>query len=119
MLRYEELCYQELSQTSHISEEKLRKLIGSFARAIEVITTAKKDILILNVDGTIATIMLDILESELGYDAMQLKELFDIEFFNVLFVLSRSIGFTAHYLDQRRHDEGLLRLGVGDVCYIP
>jgi citrate synthase len=91
----------------------------SFARSVEAITTAKKDTLILNVDGTIAAIMLDILESELGYDAKQLKELVDIEFFNALFVLSRSIGFTAHYLDQRRHDEGLLRLEADDVRYMP
>jgi citrate synthase len=35
-----------------------------------------------------------------------------------VFVLSRSVGFTAHYLDQRRHDEGLLRLSTNDVRYI-
>lgn len=90
----------------------------TFARSVEKVTTAKKDILILNVDGAIAAVMLDILESELGYSEKQLKELVDIEFFNALFVLSRSIGFTAHYLDQRRHDEGLLRLGPDDVEYI-
>lgn len=90
----------------------------NFARSVERVTTAKKDILILNVDGTIAAVMLDILESELGYSKKQLNELVDIEFFNALFVLSRSIGFTAHYLDQRRHDEGLLRLGPDDVEYI-
>jgi ATP citrate (pro-S)-lyase len=89
-----------------------------FARSVEKITTAKKDILILNVDGAIAAVMLDILESELGYDQKQLQELVDIEFFNALFVLSRSVGFTAHYLDQRRHDEGLFRLSPDDVRYI-
>lgn len=90
----------------------------AFARAVEEVTTAKKDILILNVDGAIAAVMLDILESELGYTPQQLRELVDVEFFNALFVLSRSVGFTAHYLDQRRHDEGLLRLSPGDVRYI-
>jgi ATP citrate (pro-S)-lyase len=90
----------------------------TFARSVERVTTAKKDILILNVDGAIAAIMLDILESELGYSHEQLRELVDIEFFNALFVLSRSIGFTAHYLDQRRHDEGLLRLSPDTVRYI-
>jgi ATP citrate (pro-S)-lyase len=90
----------------------------TFALSVEKITTAKKDILILNVDGAIAAVMLDILESELGYTQEQLKELVDIEFFNALFVLSRSIGFTAHYLDQRRHDEGLLRLSPETVRYI-
>lgn len=89
-----------------------------FARSIEAITTTKKSNLILNVDGAIAAILLDILESEFGYDQQQLHELVEIEFFNALFVLSRSVGFTAHYLDQRRHDEGLLRLSPGDVRYI-
>jgi ATP citrate (pro-S)-lyase len=90
----------------------------AFARSVEEVTTAKKDTLILNVDGTIAAVLLDIFESEFGYSKKQLKELVDIEFFNALFVLSRSIGFTAHYLDQRRHDEGLFRLPLDDVRYI-
>jgi ATP citrate (pro-S)-lyase len=89
-----------------------------YALSIEAITTTKKTNLILNVDGAIAAILLDILESEFGYDQQDLRELVEIEFFNALFVLSRSIGFTAHYLDQRRHDEGLLRLSPDDVRYI-
>jgi ATP citrate (pro-S)-lyase len=89
-----------------------------FALSIEAITTTKKTNLILNVDGAIAAILLDILESEFGYDGQQLHELVEIEFFNALFVLSRSVGFTAHYLDQKRHDEGLLRLSPDDVRYI-
>ena len=89
-----------------------------FARNIESITTAKKGNLILNIDGAIGAVMLDVLESELGYDQDGLRELADIEFFNALFVLSRSIGFTAHYLDQRRHDEGLFRLDTNDVRYM-
>jgi len=89
-----------------------------FAKSVEAITTAKKNNLILNVDGAIGAILLDILESEFKYDEKQLRELVDIEFFNALFVLSRSVGFTAHYLDQRRHDEGLFRLSADDVRYI-
>jgi len=89
-----------------------------FALSVADITTAKKDNLILNVDGAIAAIMLDILESELDYTEQQLNTLVEIEFFNALFVLSRSVGFTAHYLDQRRHDEGLLRLSSDEVRYI-
>ncbi|HEX4774543.1 MAG TPA: citrate/2-methylcitrate synthase [Candidatus Saccharimonadales bacterium] len=90
-----------------------------FAQGIESVTTSKKANLILNVDGAIAAIMLDLLESELDYKHDQLQELVDIEFFNAIFILSRSAGFMAHYLDQRRHDEGLLRLGEDDVAYIP
>lgn len=89
-----------------------------FAREVEAITTAKKGNLILNIDGAIGAVMLDILESDLGYEPNELRELADIEFFNALFVLSRSIGLTAHYLDQRRHDEGLFRLDSNDVRYL-
>jgi len=89
-----------------------------FARSVEEITTQKKGNLILNIDGAIAGVMLDILESDLGYTPDELRELADIEFFNALFVLSRSIGFTAHYLDQRRYDEGLFRLDPNDVRYL-
>lgn len=90
----------------------------TFALGVQAITTTKKRNLILNVDGMIAAMLLDILESELHYTPQQLKELVDIEFFNSLFVISRTIGFTAHYLDQRRHDEGLLRLSPQDISYI-
>jgi ATP citrate (pro-S)-lyase len=90
----------------------------TFARGVEKVTTSKKGNLILNVDGAIAAILLDILESEMGYDQAELQELVDIEFFNALFVLARSVGFTAHYLDQRRHDEGLLRLSPNEIRYI-
>lgn len=90
----------------------------NFARSIEAITTTKKGNLILNIDGAIGALMLDILESELDYSTDDLAELVDIEFFNALFVLSRSIGFAAHYLDQRRHDEGLFRLNQSDVRYM-
>lgn len=90
-----------------------------FARSVEAITTSKKGNLILNVDGCIAAIMLDILESELNYSPQQLQELIDIEFFNAIFILSRSVGFAAHYLDQRRNDEGLLRLSDNEIAYLP
>lgn len=91
----------------------------NFALEVQAVTTAKKGNLILNVDGAIAAILLDILESELQYSREQLQELIDIEFFNALFVLSRSIGFTAHYLDQKRHDEGLFRFSDREIAYIP
>lgn len=89
----------------------------AFARSIEAITTTKKTNLILNVDGAIAAIMLDLLTVELHYSKVQLRELVNIEFFNALFVLSRSVGFTAHYLDQKRNDEGLFRQENDDIRY--
>ncbi len=88
-----------------------------FACSIEQITTAKKGNLILNVDGAIAAVFLDLLSEKENISRNELKELIDIEFFNALFVLARSVGFTAHYLDQRRLDEGLFRLTPKEVKY--
>lgn len=89
----------------------------NFARSVESVTTTKKANLILNVDGAIAAIYLDILQSELQMTNKQLTELVNIEFFNALFIIGRSVGFVAHYLDQNRHDEGLFRLDDNDVFY--
>ena len=50
-----------------------------------------------------------------GFDEESIKELIDMDFFNALFVIPRIVGFTAHYLDQKRLDEGLFRLPDEDV----
>ena len=65
---------------------------------------------VLNVDGAIACVLLDILNEKEGYSVEELKKLVEVEFFNALFVLSRSVGFIGHYLDQKRLDEGVFRL---------
>lgn len=86
-----------------------------YAKSIEAITTTKKGSLILNVDGHISALMLDILENEENYSPAELDELIKADFFNALFVLPRSVGFVAHYLDQKRLDEGLFRLPDSDI----
>lgn len=86
-----------------------------YAKQIEAITTSKKGSLILNVDGTIAAIMLDILMEKEAVSHDELTRLIDADFFNALFVIPRIVGFTAHYLDQKRLDEGLFRLPDNDV----
>jgi ATP citrate (pro-S)-lyase len=86
-----------------------------FARAVEVITTGKKPNLILNVDGALAAVMLDLLVHEEQLDKDEIAGLIDAEFFNAIFVLSRSVGFIAHYLDQKRLGEGLFRLPDNQV----
>lgn len=97
--------------------EKLdRKRFTNFAFEVEKITTEKKGNLILNVDGAIAAVLLDCLSEKEGYSDEQLWQLIQAEFFNALFVLSRSTGFIAHFLDQKRLDEGLLRLSEDDVA---
>lgn len=89
-----------------------------FAKGVENITTQKKGTLILNVDGHIAALMLDILKTEEAMTDDQLDELIRIDFFNALFVIPRTIGFVSHYLDQKRLDEGLFRLPDEDVLLV-
>ncbi len=100
----------------------LLKLIGNiphphldFALAVEKITTGKKPNLILNVDGALAAILLDLLVHEEKLERDEIQALIDAEFFNAIFVLSRSVGFIAHYLDQKRLGEGIFRLPDNQV----
>jgi len=88
-----------------------------FALKIEKITTSKKSNLILNVDGCIGAVLLDLLVSEEKLDGAQVRKLIETEFFNSLFVLARSVGFIAHFLDQKRLNEPLFRLEPKDVLY--
>jgi ATP-citrate lyase alpha-subunit len=67
-----------------------------FARAVEQVTTAKKDNLILNVDGAMAAILVD-----LG---------FPVESLNGFFILARTIGLVGHWIDQKQQDSRLIRL---------
>jgi ATP citrate (pro-S)-lyase len=81
-----------------------------FARSVEKVTTAKSGNLILNVDGAIAALELDILAECDEFSREELQQLADMEFFNALFVIPRSVGFIAHFLEQKKNDEGLFRL---------
>lgn len=101
---------------------ELVKLVGKlktphldFAREIEKLTTGKKPNLILNVDGCLAALLLDLLEGEEKLERDEIQVLIDAEFFNALFVLSRSVGLIAHYLDQKRLGEPLFRLPTDQV----
>lgn len=81
-----------------------------FAREIEKITTRKNGKLILNIDGAIAALFLDILRECERFSENELRELIDAELFNAFFVIPRSVGFIAHFIEQKKNDEGLFRL---------
>ncbi len=99
-----------VSEILSFSDKLSSKRFTDFAENVEKVTTEKKANLILNVDGAIAAVLLDILSEKEGYSDPELQELVATEFFNAIFVLSRSVGFIAHFLDQKRLDEGLFRL---------
>jgi ATP-citrate lyase alpha-subunit len=67
-----------------------------FALDVEKITAAKKDNLILNVDGTMAAVLVD-----LG---------FPVDTLNGFFILARTIGMIGHWCDQKRQGSRLIRL---------
>ena len=81
-----------------------------FAREVEKVTTAKNGKLILNIDGTIAALFLDVLSECEGFSRGELREFIDAELFNAFFVIPRSVGFIAHFIEQKKNDEGLFRL---------
>ena len=81
-----------------------------FARSIETITTAKNGKLILNVDGVMAALMLDVLAEKEKFSSEELQALVNAEFFNALFIIPRTVGFIAHFMEQKKNDEGLFRL---------
>ncbi len=92
----------------HNPDKRVKELVGfarslgrslphlEFALEVEKITTTKKENLILNVDGTIAVILLD-----LG---------FPVESLNGFFILARTIGLIGHWIDQKQQGARLIRL---------
>lgn len=89
-----------------------------YALEVEKITTAKKPNLILNVDGAIGVIFVDILRQSGMFTPAEAQETIEIGALNGLFVLGRSLGFIGHYLDQRRLKQGLYRHPWDDISYI-
>lgn len=80
-----------------------------YAIAVETVTTSKKDNLILNVDGCVAVCFVDLLRNCGAFSAEEAEEYLKMGVLNGLFVLGRSIGLIAHFLDQKRLRTGLYR----------
>ncbi len=81
-----------------------------FARETERITTSKNGKLILNIDGAISAVFLDVLSECEGFSREELREFAAAELFNAFFVIPRSVGFIGHFIEQKKNDEGLFRL---------
>lgn len=89
-----------------------------YALAVETVTTSKKDNLILNVDGCIAVCFVDLLRNCGAFSAEEAEDYLSMGVLNGLFVLGRSIGLIAHYLDQKRLRTGLYRHPWDDITYL-
>ncbi|KAJ5469065.1 ATP citrate lyasesubunit 1 [Penicillium sp. IBT 31633x] len=89
-----------------------------YAIAVETVTTSKKDNLILNVDGCIAVCFVDLLRNCGAFSPEECEDYMRMGVLNGLFVLGRSIGLIAHYLDQKRLRTGLYRHPWDDITYL-
>jgi succinyl-CoA synthetase alpha subunit len=88
-----------------------------YALEVEKLTTAKRNNLILNVDGCIGVLCCDMLRG-IGYSREEVREFVDLGTLNALFVLGRSIGFMGHIMDQKRLKSRLYRHPWDDIQYM-
>ena len=87
-----------------------------YALQVEELTTSKKDNLILNVDGTIGILMVDMWRA-LGYSEEEINAFIDAGALNAFFVVGRSIGFIGHILDEKRLGMPMYRHPTSDILY--
>ncbi|GAA6007434.1 uncharacterized protein JCM10292_002404 [Rhodotorula paludigena] len=90
-----------------------------YALAVEDVTSAKKDTLILNGQPCIAVCFVDLLKNSGAFTTEEAAEYMKIGTLNGLFVLGRSIGFIAHHLDQKRLKQPLYRHPADDIFIEP
>ena len=87
-----------------------------YARTVEALTTSKKENLILNVDGTIGILMVDMWRA-LGYPEDEINEFIESGTLNAFFIVGRSIGFIGHILDEKRLAMPMYRHPMDDILY--
>lgn len=87
-----------------------------YALTVEQLTTSKKENLILNVDGTIGILMVDMWRA-LGYTEEEINEFISSGTLNAFFIVGRSIGFIGHVLDEKRLAMPMYRHPMDDILY--
>jgi len=87
-----------------------------YALTVEQLTTSKKENLILNVDGTIGILMVDMWRA-LGYPESEIDEFIESGTLNAFFIVGRSIGFIGHILDEKRLAMPMYRHPMDDILY--
>jgi len=88
----------------------------NYAEEVEAVTTSKKGNLILNVDGTVGVLLVDMWRS-LGDADDVIQAHIDTGTLNAFFVLGRTIGFIAHALDEKRLNMPMYRHDLDDILY--
>ena len=90
--------------------------ILDYASSVELETTSKKSNLILNVDGIVGVLLVDMWKA-LGLSNQEIEHHIESGALNAFFVLGRSIGFIGHYLDEKRLNMPLYRHDLDDILY--
>ncbi|MDD4580316.1 MAG: citrate/2-methylcitrate synthase [Methanothrix sp.] len=90
----------------------------NYALQVEELTTAKKGNLILNVDGCIGILFIDLMSSCGAFSKEEINEVVKLGYLNGLFALGRSIGLIGHILDQKRLGSRLYRHPTDDIAYM-
>ena len=88
----------------------------NYVLEIERTTLQKSDNLILNVDGTIGILMVDMWRA-LGYSEEEINEFIASGTLNAFFIVGRSIGFIGHILDEKRLAMPMYRHPMDDILY--
>jgi len=89
----------------------------NYAVSVEEYTLQKSSNLVLNVDGCIGALFLDLLASSGAFTKKEADDIVQIGYLNALFVVARSIGLIGHALDQKRLQQPLYRHPWEDVLY--
>jgi ATP citrate (pro-S)-lyase len=89
-----------------------------YALAVEQETLKKADNLILNVDGCIGLLFIDLFSSCGEFSKEEVDEMIDIGYLNGVFVLARSIGIMGHVFDQKRLKQPLYRHPWDDILFL-
>ncbi len=88
----------------------------NYVHKVEKITTSRKDTLILNIDGCVGVLLVDMLKS-LGFTDEEITERLNAGLLNAFFVLGRTIGIIGHVIDQKLLKSSLYRTPYEDVLY--
>lgn len=86
-----------------------------YAKEVESITLKKKDNLILNVDGMIATALISGFLHEFGKE--ETENILSFNGLNAIFIIARTIGLCGTYIDQNRNKQGLYRQPDWSINY--
>ncbi|XP_048620225.1 ATP-citrate synthase beta chain protein 2-like [Brassica napus] len=122
--------FKDACDRSRDNRDKRVELLQKFARSnfpsvkymeyavtVESYALSKANNLVLNVDGAIGSLFLDLLAGSGMFTKQEIYEIVQIGYLNGLFVLARSIGLIGHTFDQKRLKQPLYRHPWEDVLY--